>query len=148
MVIPMFICDYNDCDYNDNVVEYDEKLVKSKYFDNMPFYFKRKNTISWWNKFWLDDGFSFIIKADKKWSKHIKKEMTDGSSFSEVYRRYKEIASIGGLAENNSEWNHHAMTIDEFLPRLSKYYQFDFVVIKPRTWYERDYSSRRVKTNY
>lgn len=148
MVIPMFICDYNVCDYNDNAVEYDEKLVKSKYFDNMSFYFKRKNTISWWNKFWLDDSFSFIIKADKKWSNHIKKEMTDGSSFSEVYHRYKEIASIGGLAENNSEWNHHAMTIDEFLPRLSKYYQFDFVVIKPRTWYERDYSSRRVKTNY
>ena len=143
MVIPMFIYDYDD-----NVVEYDEKLVKSKYFDNMSFYFKRKNTISWWNKFWLDDSFSFIIKADKKWSKHIKKEMTDGSSFSEVYRRYKEIAGIGGLAENNSEWNHHAMTIDEFLPRLSKYYQFDFVAIKPRTWYERDYSSRRVKTNY
>lgn len=147
MVIPIFICDYND-NAVENAVEYDEKLVKSKYFDNMSFYFKRKNTISWWNKFWLDDSFSFIIKADKKWSKHIKKEMTDGSSFSEVYRRYKEIASIGGLAENNSEWNHHAMTIDEFLPRLSKYYQFDFVVIKPRTWYERDYSSRRVKTNY
>ena len=147
MVIPIFICDYND-NAVENAVEYDEKLVKSKYFDNMSFYFKRKKTISWWNKFWLDDSFSFIIKADKKWSKHIKKEMTDGSSFSEVYRRYKEIASIGGLAENNSEWNHHAMTIDEFLPRLSKYYQFDFVVIKPRTWYERDYSSRRVKTNY
>ena len=147
MVIPLFICDNNDnvVEYG---VEYNEKLVKSKYFDNMSFYFKRKNTISWWNKFWLDDSFSFTIKADKKWSKHIKKEMTDGSSFSEVYRRYKEIASIGGLAENNSEWNHHAMTIDEFLPRLSKYYQFDFVVIKPRTWYERDYSSRRVKTNY
>ena len=147
MVIPIFICDYND-NAVENAVEYDEKLVESKYFDNMSFYFKRKNTISWWNKFWLDDSFSFIIKADKKWSKHIKKEMTDGSSFSEVYRRYKEIASIGGLAENNSEWNHHAMTIDEFLPRLSKYYQFDFVVIKPRTWYKRDYSSRRVKTNY
>lgn len=143
MVIPMFIYDHND-----NAVEYDENLVESKYFDNMTFYFERKSNISWWNKFWLAEDFSFVIKVDKQWSKHIKKEMTNGSSFSEVYRKYKEIAHIGSFTEDDDECGYHAMMIDEFLPRLSECYQFDFAVIKPRTWYERDYSSRRVKTNY
>lgn len=147
MIFPVFMSSYSSNHYPSSGVEYKETLVISKYRDEMDFYFKLKDGISWWTKFWngLDDKFRFVLHSRKQYTKSIEKDLEAGMDFGDVYHKYKEPADLGERTVYNEFCGGSSKDVESFLPKLKKYYEFNFVSSSSVSWYERDYSSRIVK---
>ena len=97
MILPIFIPCHSNNHYPSSSVEYKEKLVISKYRDEMRFYFKLRGDISWWTKFWnrLDNKFRFVLNSRKQYANSIEKDLKSGMDFGDVYHKYKELADLG-----------------------------------------------------
>lgn len=147
MIFPIFMPSHSNNRYPSSSVAYKETLVISKYRDEMSFYFKLKDDISWWTKFWNKpaDKFRFVLHSRKQYTKSIKKDLEAGMDFGDVYHKYKELADLGERTVYDEFCGGYSKDVESFLPELKKYYEFDFVSSSSVSWYERDYSSRIVR---
>ena len=147
MILPIFISSHSNNHYPSSSVEYKETRVISKYRDEMRFYFKLKDDISWWTRFWngLGDKFTFVLRPRKQYANSIEKDLKSGMDFGDVYHKYRELADLGESTAYDGFRGGSSKNIESFLPILKKYYEFDFVYSSSVSWYERDYSSRIVK---
>ena len=144
IILPIFTSSDSNNHYPSSSVEYKETRVISKYRDEMKFYFKLKDDISGWTKFWniLDNKFRFVLHSRKQYTKSIKKDLEAGMDFGDVYHKYKELADLGESTVYDEFCGDSPKNIESFLPELKKYYEFDSVYSSSVSWYERDYSSR------